>query len=102
MRYLMHLSMDGCSSCRETLLAALLRCCCRAAPANMDLLHIRPIRGHHQQHMVRFKDLQHGAHGLHGIGSSLRRSLRYGGDASYIRIISFHQKHAEGSLMSLG
>ena len=83
-RYLMHLSIDYCSSCRETLSAALLRCCCRATRANVDLLRTRCIRGRHQQRVVRFDELLHGALELHSIGASLRRRLFYGGEASMI------------------
>ena len=81
-RYLMHLSIDYCSSCRETLSAALLRCCCRATRANVDLLRTRCIRGRHQQRVVRFDELLHGALELHSIGASLRRRLFYGGEVS--------------------
>ena len=81
-RYLMHLSIDYCSSCRETLSAALLRCCCRATRANVDLLRTRCIRGRHHQRVVRFDELLHGALELHSIGASLRRRLFYGGEAS--------------------
>ena len=83
-RYLMHLSIDYCSSCRETLSAALLRCCCRATRANVDLLRTRCIRGRHQQRVVRFDELLHGALELHSIGASLRRRLFYGGEASTV------------------
>ena len=85
-RYLMHLSIDYCSSCRETLSAALLRCCCRATRANVDLLRTRCIRGRHQQRVVRFDELLHGALELHSIGASLRRRLFYGGEASTPRV----------------
>ena len=81
-RYLMHLSMDGCRSCRETLSAALLRGCYRTARAQLDLPRTPAISGHHQQRVVRPAALEQRAHSLRATVASLRRWLRYAGDAS--------------------
>ena len=81
-RYLMHLSMDGCRSCRETLSAALLRGCYRTARAQLDLPRTPAISGHHQQRVVRPAALEQRAHSLRATVASLRRWLRYAGQAS--------------------
>ena len=81
-RYLMHLSMDGCRSCRETLSAALLRGCYRTARAQLDLLRTPAISGHHQQRVVRPAALEQRAHSLRATVASLRRWLRCAGEAS--------------------
>ena len=81
-RYLMHLSMDGCRSCRETLSAALLRGCYRTARAQLDLPRTPAISGHHQQRVVRPAALEQRAHSLRATVASFRRWLRFAGEAS--------------------
>ena len=81
-RYLMHLSMDGCRSCRETLSAALLRGCYRTARAQLDLPRTPAISGHHQQRVVRPAALEQRAHSLRAIVALFRRWLRFAGEAS--------------------
>ena len=78
-----HTYIDYCSSCRETLSAALLRCCCRATRANVDLLRTRCIRGRHQQRGVRFDELLHGALELRSIARFVtEEAFLPGGEAS--------------------
>ena len=81
-RYLMHLSMDGCRSCRETLSAALLRGCYRTARAQLDPPRTPAISGHHQQRVVRPAGLEQRAHSLRATVASFRRWLRFAGEAS--------------------